>query len=129
MTLAARLRHAVLPALTLSITGVAGIALHTREKMCDVMESDYVLFARARGESRAAIVLRLSLIHILLALILVLLPFFSSMLITNDVSLITFVPFTILVLGLIGRTRERIYLIVLQTVAANLGSMAMPRCV
>ncbi len=47
------------------------------------------------------------------------------MLITNDVSLITFVPFTILVLGLIGRTRERIYLIVLQTVAANLGSMAM----
>ena len=62
----------------------------------------------------------------LLALILVLLPFFSSMLITNDVSLITFVPFTILVLGLIGRTRERIYLIVLQTVAANLGSMAMP---
>lgn len=48
------------------------------------------------------------------------------MLITNDVSLITFVPFTILVLGLIGRTRERIYLIVLQTVAANLGSMAMP---
>ena len=66
----------------------------------------------------------------LLALILVLLPFFSSMLITNDVSLITFVPFTILVLGLIGRTRERIYLIVLQTVAANLGSMAMPvRCV
>lgn len=58
VTLADRLRHAVLPALTLSITGVAGIALHTREKMCDVMESDYVLFARARGESRAAIVLR-----------------------------------------------------------------------
>ena len=48
----------VLPTLTLSITGVAGIALHTREKMCDVMDSDYVLFARARGESRAAIVLR-----------------------------------------------------------------------
>ena len=58
VTLADRLRHAVLPALTLSITGVAGIALHTREKMCDVMESDYVLFARARGESRAGIVLR-----------------------------------------------------------------------
>ena len=58
VTLADRLRHAVLPALTLSITGVAGIALHTREKMCDVMDSDYVLFARARGESGAAIVLR-----------------------------------------------------------------------
>ena len=46
-----RLRHAFLPALTLSVTGVSGIALHTREKMADVMESDYVLFARARGES------------------------------------------------------------------------------
>ena len=32
VTLADRLRHAVLPALTLSITGVAGIALHTRAK-------------------------------------------------------------------------------------------------
>lgn len=44
-----RLRHAILPALTLSITGVSNIALHTREKMIDIMESDYVLFARARG--------------------------------------------------------------------------------
>ena len=44
-----RLWHAVLPALTLSITGVANIALHTREKMIGVMSSDYVLFARARG--------------------------------------------------------------------------------
>ena len=44
-----RLRHAVLPALTLSITGISNIALHTREKMIDIMESDYVLFARARG--------------------------------------------------------------------------------
>ena len=53
-----RLRHAFLPALTLSVTGVSGIALHTREKMADVMESDYVLFARARGESLGGIVLR-----------------------------------------------------------------------
>ena len=53
-----RLRHAFLPALTLSVTGVSGIALHTLEKMADVMESDYVLFARARGESLGGIVLR-----------------------------------------------------------------------
>lgn len=46
-----RLRHAVLPALTLGLTGVSNIALHTREKMIDIMESDYVLFARARGEN------------------------------------------------------------------------------
>lgn len=48
--------HAILPALTLSVTGIANITLHTREKMIDVMESDYVLFAKARGESMFSIV-------------------------------------------------------------------------
>lgn len=47
-----RVRHAILPAVTLSITGISNIALHTREKMIDIMESEYVMFARARGESR-----------------------------------------------------------------------------
>ena len=50
VTLADRIYHAILPALILSITGVSNIALHTREKMADIMESDYVLFARMRGE-------------------------------------------------------------------------------
>lgn len=59
-------------------------------------------------------------------LTLVLLPFFASMLVTNDVALITFVPFAVLVLGLIGRTERLIYIVVLQTIAANLGSMATP---
>lgn len=45
------LHHLVLPALTLSVVGVAQIALHTREKAIDVLESDYVRFARARGMS------------------------------------------------------------------------------
>ena len=61
-----RLYHAVLPALTLSITGVANIALHTREKMADVLESDYVLFARARGEDARGIVLRHGLRNVML---------------------------------------------------------------
>lgn len=61
-----------------------------------------------------------------LVLLLVLLPFFSSMLITNDVALITFVPFAILVLSLLRERRHLIKVIVLQTVAANLGSMATP---
>lgn len=51
-----KLRHAILPALTLSITGISNMTLHTREKMIDIMESDYVLFARARGESTWEIV-------------------------------------------------------------------------
>lgn len=52
--------------------------------------------------------------------------FFSSMLITNDVALITFVPFTILSLKLCGEERLMIQVIVLQTIAANLGSMFTP---
>lgn len=50
VTFGDRLYHAVLPALALSITGVSNIALHTREKMIDIMESDFILFARMRGE-------------------------------------------------------------------------------
>ena len=64
-----------------------------------------------------------------LVLILVLLCFFSSMLITNDVALITFVPFTFTVLGLAGEAvKERLIIpvVVLQTIAANLGSMLTP---
>ena len=61
-----------------------------------------------------------------LAMALVLLPFFSSMLITNDVALLTFVPFAVLVLELTGRQAQLPYVVTLQTVAANLGSMAMP---
>ena len=47
-----RVRHAILPAVTLSITGISNITLHTREKMIDIMESDYILFAKARGGIR-----------------------------------------------------------------------------
>ena len=45
------LHHLLLPALTLSIIGVASITLHTRQKLIEVLHSDYVLFARAQGES------------------------------------------------------------------------------
>ena len=55
-TLADAVHHLVLPALTLSVTGVANIALHTREKVVDVLESDYVRFARARGESELSVI-------------------------------------------------------------------------
>lgn len=53
-----RLHHMVLPALTLALTGVSSVVLHTREKVIDVMESDYVRFARARGESMGVILRR-----------------------------------------------------------------------
>ncbi len=64
-----------------------------------------------------------------LVLILVMLCFFFSMLITNDVALITFVPFTFIILELLGEEVEKkliIPVVVLQTIAANLGSMLTP---
>lgn len=64
-----------------------------------------------------------------LVLVLMLLCFFSSMLITNDVALITFVPFTFTVLAMMGqemRQRLALPLVAMQTIAANLGSMLTP---
>ncbi|WP_417026410.1 SLC13 family permease, partial [Candidatus Allofournierella excrementavium] len=59
-------------------------------------------------------------------LVLTFLPFFVSMLVTNDVALITFVPFGLVVLEMAGCERLAIPLVVLQTAAANLGSMLTP---
>ena len=58
--------------------------------------------------------------------IMVLLCFFSSMVITNDVALITFVPFTLMIFQMGGRIDMVLKLVVLETIAANLGSMATP---
>lgn len=58
VTLLDRIHHAALPALVLSLTGVANVALHTREKTVDVMASEYMRFAEARGEARRRAVLR-----------------------------------------------------------------------
>ena len=58
--------------------------------------------------------------------VLVFLPFLCSMVITNDVALITFIPFGFTVLRLAGQERLLVPLVVMQTVAANLGSMLTP---
>lgn len=71
------------------------------------------LLALARGPRR-------------LCLALTLLAFYSSMLITNDVALVTFVPLALLALG--GARSERLtcFTVVMMTIAANLGSMFTP---
>ena len=61
-----RVRHAILPAVTLSITGISNITLHTREKMIDIMESDYILFAKARGEKTGSIIFHHGIRNVLL---------------------------------------------------------------
>lgn len=51
VTLGQRIHHLILPALTLSFLSFANLALHTREKLLEVYDSDYALFAQARGDS------------------------------------------------------------------------------
>ncbi len=53
-----RIQHLILPTITLSLLGVASIAMFTREKLIEVMSSDYVLFAKARGEKGFDLILR-----------------------------------------------------------------------
>lgn len=66
VTLLQRLHHLALPAFTLSLISFANIALHTRQKLIDVLNSEYVLFARARGEGKWSILKRHGLRNILL---------------------------------------------------------------
>ncbi len=66
VTLWQRLHHLALPAFTLSLTSFANIALHTRQKLIDVLHSEYVLFARARGEGAWTVLRRHGLRNILL---------------------------------------------------------------
>ncbi len=61
----------------------------------------------------------------IIALLLTNITFLSAMLITNDVALITMVPFSAGVFKKSGKD-QLIKLVVLETVAANLGSMIMP---
>ncbi len=46
-----RLHHLILPAATLSIISIANVTLHTRQKLIEVLHSDYIIFARAQGEN------------------------------------------------------------------------------
>ena len=58
--------------------------------------------------------------------VLVLLCFFFSCFITNDVALITFVPFAITVLSFAGKSNLIPITVILQTIAANMGSSLTP---
>lgn len=56
----------ILPAVTLSLLGVANIAIFTRDKLLEVMSSDFMLFAKARGEKGWNLIKRHGLRNILL---------------------------------------------------------------
>lgn len=61
-----------------------------------------------------------------LGAVMILICFFSAMLVTNDVALITFVPLTLLIYSNIKDDKSLILTIVLESAAANLGSMMTP---
>ena len=60
------------------------------------------------------------------SLVMIFLTFFASSLITNDVALIIFVPFTLKIVNTLMNVKKSAILIVLETIAANLGSMMLP---
>lgn len=61
-----------------------------------------------------------------ISLLMSLLSFFLSMFLTNDVSLVTLVPFAIMVLAPFGENRKLMFTLIIMTVAANFGSMLTP---
>lgn len=50
VTVLQRLQHLILPALTLSLVGVAPIVMHTRQAVIELLGSEHIAFARAQGE-------------------------------------------------------------------------------
>lgn len=58
VTIYERIRHLFLPALTLSIVGVSNVALHTRQKLIDVLDSEFIRFAKAKGERSLSLLWR-----------------------------------------------------------------------
>ncbi len=74
-----RLYHMILPAVTLSILGTGKITLYTRQKLIEILHSDYILFAKARGESVRQTVIRHGLRNIALPAITVQFASFSEL--------------------------------------------------
>ena len=73
----------------------------------------YCLLRRIRGQRHISILL-------------VVMSFFLSMLLTNDVTLVTLVPFAIMVLSSFKDYKSLMYTLIFMTVATNLGSMLTP---
>ncbi|MEG1946562.1 MAG: ABC transporter permease [Lachnospiraceae bacterium] len=74
-----RIHHLILPALTLSILGIGKITLYTRQKLLEVLNSDFILFAKARGESTWQLVRRHGIRNIALPAITVQFASFSEL--------------------------------------------------
>lgn len=79
VTLGDRLYHLALPALTLTLVSIGKITLYTRQKLIEIMRSDYILFAKARGESTWQLITRHILRNIALPAITIQFASFSEL--------------------------------------------------
>lgn len=58
VTLADRIYHLILPVLTLTVVNISEVVLYTRQKLIEIMNSDFILYARARGENTYQLIYR-----------------------------------------------------------------------
>ena len=58
VTISDRIYHMILPAFTLSVLGIGKIALYTRQKFIEILNREFILYAKAKGESMGQIVMR-----------------------------------------------------------------------
>ncbi len=79
VTLSERIYHLILPVMTLTIVSISEVVLYTRQKLIEIMQSDFILYARARGESNGQIIRRHILRNIALPAITVQFASFSEL--------------------------------------------------
>ncbi len=58
VTLGDRIYHLVLPVVTLAVANMGEVVLYTRQQVAEILDSDFILYARARGESEGQVVCR-----------------------------------------------------------------------
>lgn len=79
VTIGDRIYHLILPVLTLTIVSISEPVLYTRQKIVEIMNSDFILYARARGESKGQLVRRHILRNVALPAITVQFAAFSEL--------------------------------------------------
>ncbi|WP_297281239.1 ABC transporter permease [uncultured Anaerococcus sp.] len=71
--------HMLLPGISLALVGISNIALHTRQKAIDIMNSDYVLYAYSRGIKKKRIVNSFALKNMILPGLTIQFTYFSEL--------------------------------------------------
>ena len=61
-----RIYHLILPVITLTIANISEVVLYTRQKVVEIIGSDFILYARARGENSRQVMFRHILRNVML---------------------------------------------------------------